>query len=446
LETVCCEPVCYFRTKTDRAGLDRLVEMKKIPGFKKIGAIISLPLKELYKIYCSLLHKISPKRKILFNVMLENQFELFSPIYNKMYGDTRIQIYFTSTLSRKYYKIKRSEMNWYEWFKANAFGKEPTMCFLSAHNIEPSKILSDLQVRWYRWDMCINASYKPPRVIFPTTSVQIFHGFSGKFTVKEKKKKINGTINPAGEKFDALFCLSPKHAGLFLQAGFLKDKTSVLCIGFPKLDALRDGCISRDEVLKSYGADPSRMSVLYAPSWNPELSLNNIGEELIESLSHQKWTLLVKLHPKSYQFKNIESHKRKNWDHFLNTQGAKGLIQVRDQCTSRYLKAADVLITDFGSTLYEYMILNRPILYYNTPEASSIVSMPEVLPRIHQATHQFQKPQEALELLATGGFVDTAGMAEARKQLVREHFYDVGGATERAVQAIYKLLELAPPA
>jgi len=420
----------------------------RMQKFRSFRVFVSAPLKWLYKVYCSLLYRTSSKRKILFNVLLENHYELFAPVYTRLLKDPRLRIYFTSTLGHKYYKRLRREMSLFEQFKGRLFGKEPALRYLKPYDIDSSKILSPWQVRWRRWDICIEASYKPPRLIFPTKLIQVFHGFSGKFTLKGRSDKIDGTINPAAEKYDALFCLSPKHTELFLQAGFLKDKTSVLCVGFPKLDALVNGSISRDEVLRSYGADPSRMSVLYAPSWNPELSLNHIGEELIESLSHQKWTLLVKLHPSSYQFNgNIKGYIRNDWAQFLDALATQGrLIHVRDHCTCRYLKAADVLITDHGSTLYEYMLLNRPILYYDTPKASLIMTMPEKLPKIRQATHPFQRSQQTLDLLSTGGFADTAGMAEAREQLVQERFYDVGGATERVVKAVYRLIKLAPAA
>jgi hypothetical protein len=92
------------------------------------------------------------------------------------------------------------------------------------------------------------------------------------------------------------------------------------------------------------------------------------------------------------------------------------------------------------------MLLNRPILYYDTPEARSIMTMPETLTMIRQATHQFQRPEEALELLNTGRFKDAPNMSKIRRQLSQERFYEVGGATKRAVKAIYDLIGLKPPA
>lgn len=420
--------------------------MKRISRIRKfrkdILAIAGSLIKLLFDIYRALLYKVSSKRKILFNVVRENQFEMCAPIYHKLRNDPRLRIYFTSALCHNYYKRLKRTMGWLGRFKAVALSKQPALRLLAPY-IDSSGILSDQQVRWRRWDVCIEVQYHSPKIKLPTKWIQMFHGFAGKLTPDGE----NYTVNKRAGKYDRLFCFSPKLVEHYIQSGYIKDEKAALCIGFPKLDGLVDGNITRDKVLQSYGADPSQMSVLYAPSWNPELSLNNIGEELIELLSNRQWTFLVKLHPISYQFvRRVEGYTRGDWDRFLDAQAAQGgLIYVRDQYSPRYLKAADVLITDHGSTLYEYMLLNRPVLYYDAPEAGSVMAMPETLPRIRRATRTFQRPQQALDLLSTGGFADTAGMAEARQQLAQERFYDVGGATERAVKAIYELIGLEPP-
>lgn len=419
----------------------------RIRKFRKaVSHLLGLLTKALFSIYCALLYKISSKRKILFNIVRENNFVMLAPIYHRLRSDPRLHIRFTSALCHKYHKHVRRQMGWLRWFRYRPDKKEPALHFLKPYNIDPLKILSYRQVQWRRWDVCIEADYKSPRIQLPTKSIQIFHGFSGKFTSNGQNEKIDGTINRAAAKYDRLFCFSRKHVELFVRSGFLKRKDVALRIGFPKIDGLVDDSISRDKVLRSYGADPEKMSVLYAPSWNPELSLNNIGEELIELLSLRPWTLLVKLHPISRQsIGKIKGYTRENWAQFLDLRAKKrGFIYVRDQNSSRYLKAADILITDHGSTLYEYMLLNRPVLYYDTPKAKSIMTMPETLSKIREAAHLFKEPQEALELLNTGNFAEAPGMADARRQLAQERFYGVGGATERAVKAIYQLIQLSP--
>ena len=52
-------------------------------------------------------------------------------------------------------------------------------------------------------------------------------------------------------------------------------------IGYPKADCLVDGSLDRCEVHQSLGLDPSKPTVLYAPTWSAFSSLNSIGAELL---------------------------------------------------------------------------------------------------------------------------------------------------------------------
>src|SRR5207244_9536558 len=63
----------------------------------------------------------------------------------------------------------------------------------------------------------------------------------------------------------------------------------------PKADCLVDGSLDRDKILTSLGLDPSRPTLLYAPTWTPYSSLNVMGEELVAELVRSEFNLIVKL-------------------------------------------------------------------------------------------------------------------------------------------------------
>ncbi|KPK77187.1 MAG: hypothetical protein AMJ79_04160 [Phycisphaerae bacterium SM23_30] len=374
--------------------------------------------------YRWLRRRLSPRRNILFNVVLENHFDLFAPVYHRLRKDPRLQICFTNSQKPR--------------------SAEPDFC--RQHGLNPSCFLPQRRILLRRWDLCIEADYAFPLIARPACSVQTFHGNADKVTRSGR----NFILHRDLKHYDALFCMSPDHVETLHQAGLLKHKKAAFCIGYPKLDALVDGSIHRDEVLKSYGADPSRRSVLYAPSWDPQLSLEQIGTELINLLSGRRWAFLVKPHPKSFHFKPNDSDQKapsgKDWKTFLDQlHRDRRLIHLTDQNTSRYLTAADVLITDHGSTLFEYMILDRPILYYDTPQANAQISFKNTLKKIRAAAYSFQTPDQALQLLKKNHIPDKTYMAQARKELFAQRFYQVGTATDRAVAAIYKLLKLPLP-
>lgn len=160
------------------------------------------------------------------------------------------------------------------------------------------------------------------------------------------------------------------------------------------------------------------------------MSLNTIGEKLIECLQSGPWTLLVKLHPMScHTYAIPPGYSRTDWPQFLDKKARSGrLIHVTDQITARYLRAGDVLITDHGSTLYEYMVLGRPILYYDTPEAQAVMTMPETLTVIRQAVHTFQQPDQALQILTKGD------LAKLAKWVLRNNSSCATGFTTWATQ------------
>src|ERR1019366_9448006 len=67
----------------------------------------------------------------------------------------------------------------------------------------------------------------------------------------------------------------------------------------PKADCLVDDSLQRDAILESLGFDPSRRTVLYAPTWTPYSSLNTMGEQLVDQLARAGFCVLVKLHDNS---------------------------------------------------------------------------------------------------------------------------------------------------
>jgi len=355
---------------------------------------------------------------------MKNHFEMFKRIYNKLSGDKRLRICFTDSFS---------------------IGKK-WLSFLAQQGIDSSQILRWYEVLLRRWDVCIDANYYSPLVLRPTKWIQTMHGVGGMCKSDGQDYDLTWRLR----KYDRVFCYSQGQVEQMRAAKYLKDDNAAALIGYPKLDGLVDGGVSRDEVLADYGIDPSQLTVLYAPSCCAPLSLENTGDELIDLLCDGPWTFMVKLHPISYQIKSRSigrdmQHKH-NWKDFLDRRAQKGrLIHLSDQDTCRYLTAADILITDYGSTLFEFMVLNRPVLYYDTDQANKIISTAGTLEKIRKVAYCFQTPQQALQFLkslSSGQATDSREMNEARKQWVEQTCYDVGGATDRAVTAIYDVLKI----
>ncbi len=419
--------------KTDRMTwfeIDTLKDYQRLCSYYGYGKASARGIKYIltfiFAVYRRILYAVSDKRAILFNVVRENHFLMYEPLYERLSRDSRLSICFTSS------------------WDSDSGCQNPARKLLDKYNIPPERIISARQAYWRRWDICVDVDYKIARTVWPTTRIQMFHGFNGKF----RDKGLDGTIHQSISKFDALFCFSQAQESLFKASGYLKKNCRTFCIGLPKLDEILCTQPTRDAVLSEYGADPGKLALLYAPSWNPELSLNSIGEELIEALPKTGWTVMVKPHPMSLQtFGDISGYKRYNWHQYLSRLHREGVIvYITDQNACRYLKAADILISDHGSTTYEYMILNRPILYYDTVKAASIMTMPETLPKLRRVVVSFQSAPEVLDIIKNQKWKDFPAEPEIRRELIEFRFYDIGQAAIRAVDAIYLLLKIIPPA
>src|SRR6185295_19745243 len=95
--------------------------------------------------------------------------------------------------------------------------------------------------------------------------------------------------------WDRLFFVNRRRLANCVRAGAIDaDSPAIRLIGMPKVDRLVDGSIDRREVLAGLDLDPSRPTVLYAPTWSPASSLNAMGDELIAMLVQRPVNLIVK--------------------------------------------------------------------------------------------------------------------------------------------------------
>jgi hypothetical protein len=124
--------------------------------------------------------------------------------------------------------------------------------------------------------------------------------------------------------------------------------------GMPKLDRLFDNSLNRLQILRELGLDPSRKTVLFAPTFNPELSLLPHLTGDLRRYFPREFNLIVKFHGAE-----------------ANHLSGSDLAVVNDPDISSSLFAADILVTDWSSVIYEYLPLRRPVLLFDSPDRFS---------------------------------------------------------------------------
>jgi len=277
------------------------------------------------------------KKKILFTGYAQVHFVCFLPVYQALAADSDVDIFLSGGFKRKDGdNVSYDLAGFYEPFP-----------------VDMDHVIPLEQVKREHYDVLVSAHLSD--TLFPKSvgkKVQIFHGVSIK----------NLAVREKALRYDMLCLPGRYHAEQYRKNGLIRDDgTECLITGFPKTDALVTGAgFDREARLRGMGLDPTRPTVLFAPTGEKYNALDTMGREVVQAISEAgKWNLLVKPH----------DHPKKNIDWFTELAPFEsGQVRlVRDKDISPYLYAADLLITDMSSVAVEYTLMDRPIIFIDIP-------------------------------------------------------------------------------
>lgn len=144
----------------------------------------------------------------------------------------------------------------------------------------------------------------------------------------------------------------------------VQGKSHIKVVGYPKLDPFFNKAYDRDKILANIGLDPKQPTLIYAPTYKPT-SINFIRDRILEQC--KDINLIIKLHQYSWRGKYAPKwHHRiyqKNIDNFNNTY----LVPSNDYNIMPYLAAADVLLTEASSTMFEFLAMGKTGIIYDLP-------------------------------------------------------------------------------
>jgi hypothetical protein len=355
------------------------------------------------------------RRRLLVNARTAMNYSTIAPIVERMQPDRRLEFYFTAS-------------------------EEPSrVAEIYAEAVQPFKFVTPGQASLIRFDVYLAADFLWVKLPRGAKRVQTFHGVAGKY------RTVYDSPSNSMRDWDRLFFINKRRLQHFIDCGALDaNSDAARLIGMPKLDCLVDGSLKRDELVTSLGIDPSRRTILYAPTWSSHSSVVSMGEALVERLGQAGYAVIVKLHDRSRDSESYEHSGGVDWGARLEPilQRHGGVLATGSN-SSRYLPAADVMITDHSSVGFEYLLLDRPLIRIHVPELIENTdiepSYVELLARASTSVNNVEETIAAVE----SSFADPRTGSSERVEVANEMFYKPGTATERAVKELYELMELA---
>ena len=357
-------------------------------------------------------------RRVLFEAASPMSLAVFGPVLRQLRQDTRLDFWFTSC-----------SRTW------------PAQSIFGAAGIT-DRVVPAERVRWTKFDAYINTDFWDMTWLPRRTSrIHFFHGVAGKYGLDAPVR-----IAPVVATFDRLMFPNRDRLRRYAEAGIVDaDSPQAALIGYPKVDCLVDGSLNRTETLARLGLDLRCPTVLYAPTWSPYSSLNQLGESIVSSVAALGVNLIVKLHDRSYDA-TTRGSGGVDWSRALHEVCARtGAHLVRDSDASPWLHAADLLITDHSSVGFEFMLLDRPIVVVDVPDLISHARINPDKVRLLRSAAFVAAAANDIARAVREGLDHPAAHRSERRRVADDLFYCPGTATARAVQCIYDLMALPAP-
>ncbi len=350
---------------------------------------------------------MSPHR-ILFSGYAKVHFVCFLPVYQVLRQDPEIEVFLSGG-------FKKTEGD------RSTFAIEG---FYDDFPVDRAKILDAATAKTQDFDVVVCAHLSD--ALFPRSArstVQIFHGVSFK----------NLAVREKALRYDFLCLPGHYHAERYRKQGLVRPDTSfTLVTGFPKVDALICGGDETITLVNEFGLDPALPTLLLAPTGDKYNALETMGREVIDRIAAEKrFNLLVKPH----------DHPKRSTDWFSELSDLEGshVRLIRDFDIAPHLRAADLLITDASSVALEYTLLDRPILFLDTPKL--LERLKKRAPALDLDTYGrklgtiVREPGEVVAAIGDA-LANPRRDAALRRQAAHHLFHRPGTAAERVADVI----------
>ncbi len=287
----------------------------------------------------------------------------------------------------------------------------------------PKYFITALRAKY--WISCVNIErglhFKKKKTIYLNT----WHGASINFVGNAVSKRKDFHFEHVN-----YFCLNGEYEREFLIRDFNLRPESLLATGYPRNDALYAATDStRKQMREQLGIPDGKRVLLYAPTWRDSTD-GGASHKLAPPIDWKKWkqtlgdewVVLLRTHPYTTKLMNVE------FDDFV--MNCTEYPRIND-----LMIAADMLVSDYSSTLLDYSILEKPLACfgYDYEEYKAVrgfyFDMEQVIPN-----GVIRTDDELLKHILT---YDEAEECAKTKKFKDEHMEYGGNATLECITAVF---------
>lgn len=239
--------------------------------------------------------------------------------------------------------------------EADRIKEHKTLWFVDARNIHDFPYKDS--VNWTNsmqevYDFSPEAIFVPGNIVpyyLPGVKAEIFHGYAA-------EKKDHWVIR---RYLDMYLTQGPFFTKEFQRLAKKYGDFEVLETGWTRQDWIYNNLHSFDDYKNELKSTYNKEKiVLYAPTFSPSLtSLPFIKEDLRKLADEKDVVVLLKFHPLTKR-EWIEEYKQ------LSNE-VENIIWIDDHNVTRYMLVSDVMISDTSSTVYEFLLLDKPVITLN---------------------------------------------------------------------------------
>jgi hypothetical protein len=378
------------------AGLGRTLARRVALGLRRVDHAVG---------------RLAGRRRILVEARTPMNLAVIRPVLDRLLVDPRIRLQFTGP--------DRADLR--AAFKELGVG---------------GAVIGRKKATWTRFDLYINADpWAAVSLRRVGRQLNFFHGVAGKYNLD-----CPAALPLGFERYDAVAFPNAGRRASYVAAGIVSEDRARL-IGYPKIDALVNGDGNPRQQAAALGLEPGRPTVIFAPTFSPASALNHAGEAIIQALIADGCNVIAKLHDRS-----LDPDPRYtggvNWRTRLERYAGPHFLLAASGDSTPFVLASDVMVTDHSSIGFEFCALDRPLVVYDAPDLIETARVnPEKVALLRSAAAVVGNAA-ALADAVREALASPRSRAEQRALAAGEVFYQPGGATARALQLVYELIDL----